>query len=490
MMEPRISWPLKLQDTNDDEFSQVLAETFFKAKQRVPAQATSVLVSVTVPIALSVQDLYRRVGVTIPGMSPFFWASPHRDLVLVGLGKAETLIVSGQDRFQQLKDAVAKMRSTWVFGNLDKPKFLGGFSFQPGTRTHVWAGWEDGLFILPRYLFEVNAQEETSLTVSQAIHLDEDPHRVATNIITDLRTWLAAKSGSGDAGSGSSLNLANDRGAAAPDSGTYQDMLRQEWESLVQFATERIKDGGLRKVVLARQQSLRFKRSVSMQRVLQRLIQRYPESFVFSVSNQFGCFTGASPERLVRVYQGAVDVDALAGTIARGVTVDDDERLGQLLLNSVKDRSEHSVVVERIRSEIANLVLNITVPQEPMLKKLANVQHLFTPIRGIVRGNESVVDFVARLHPTPAVAGEPREEALKVISDYERLDRGWYASPIGWFSPTGDGEFSVALRSALIQGDKAYLFAGAGIMADSDPSLEWEETQLKLQAMQMALMEE
>ena len=177
----------------------------------------------------------------------------------------------------------------------------------------------------------------------------------------------------------------------------------------------------------------------------------------------------------------------MAGTIARGQSEAEGLQLGQRLLASRKDRREHAVVVEWIGKTIDDLVDELTVPVEPVLRKLANVQHLFTPVDGSVKGDYSVIDFVERLHPTPAVAGEPREAALRLIENHEQMDRGWYASPVGWVSPSGDGEFTVALRSAVVTGAAGYLFAGAGIMGDSNPTLEWEETELKLQAMRYAL---
>lgn len=495
MMEQWVTAKLQFNRTQMDELTRRLTTAFIEARQRVGANKPTVLVSVTVPLQLALEDIWRRIPLHTLSVSQFFWSSPRQERVLLGVGETQTLVVRGAERFDQLKRAVKTLQSNWVYHETDKPKFLGGFSFQPGSRTGIWAGWEDGRFVLPRFLFEVNFGNKAELTISEFLQVDQDPVEVSRELVDELWTWVLEM---GSEAGENFVSHPNEKFEAEdslsqdglPSKNRPRDLSRVDWEALVSYAVKQIQTGGLRKVVLARCQSLRFKKPISIPTVLNRLRERYPESFTFSISAPSGSFTGASPERLVRVENGVVDVDALAGTAARGSTTDADDELGRQLLNSIKDRTEHAVVVERIRSEIAGLVQNISVPSVPVLKKLANVQHLFTPIQGRVDGTYSVIDFVARLHPTPAVAGEPREVALDVIAEHEGLDRGWYASPVGWFDPLGDGEFSVALRSALIQGEQACLFAGAGIMADSNPSLEWEETQMKLQAMRMALMQE
>jgi isochorismate synthase len=180
-------------------------------------------------------------------------------------------------------------------------------------------------------------------------------------------------------------------------------------------------------------------------------------------------------------------VTALAGSFPRGATVGDDQALGAQLLASAKERHEHAVVVRNIRSVLADLCMRIEAPATPTLMKMRNVQHLFTPVTAQLRGNSSVLTLVERLHPTPAVGGWPREVALAFLREHEELDRGWYAAPIGWLDANGDGEFAVALRSALVDGTSATLFAGCGIVADSDPQSEYQETLLKLRPMLNAL---
>ncbi len=180
---------------------------------------------------------------------------------------------------------------------------------------------------------------------------------------------------------------------------------------------------------------------------------------------------------------------AIAGSIARGTTPGADGALARALLASAKDRHEHELVVRAIRDSIAPLCDRLDVPEAPQVLALANVQHLLTPITAHLAARCRLLDLVDRLHPTPAVAGHPRAAALHELRERERIERGWYAGPVGWMNLDGDGELAVAIRSALLSGNQATLYAGAGIVAGSDPEAELAETRLKLQPLLSALME-
>jgi salicylate biosynthesis isochorismate synthase len=178
---------------------------------------------------------------------------------------------------------------------------------------------------------------------------------------------------------------------------------------------------------------------------------------------------------------------ALAGSTPRGATPDEDARLGQALLDDPKERAEHDYVVQAIREGLIDVSSRLVADAEPRLRRLANVQHLWTPVRAEVGRDTSVLDIVARLHPTPAVGGFPRPAAMTLIREREQLDRGWYAGPIGWLNRAGEGEFVVGLRSALLRERTATLFAGCGIVAGSEPAAEFAELGWKLRPMLAAL---
>ena len=198
-------------------------------------------------------------------------------------------------------------------------------------------------------------------------------------------------------------------------------------------------------------------------------------------------FLGATPERLIRTDGRAFRTVAIAGTIARGADAAEDAELASALLASEKDREEQAVVVAAIRERLTPLSDDLRIEPEPRVLPLRTVQHLCTEIEGTVREQAGLLALAERLHPTPAVGGEPRDIALGLIDEHEGFDRGWYAGPIGWLGPDGDGELMVALRSGIVDRTRATLFAGCGIVADSDPEREWEESRMKLRALASAL---
>jgi menaquinone-specific isochorismate synthase len=223
--------------------------------------------------------------------------------------------------------------------------------------------------------------------------------------------------------------------------------------------------------------------------LLNGLRERFPGCYSFSVANGRGqSFIGASPERLVRVSKGVLETEALAGSARRGQGAREDAALGAALLASEKDRREHVHVLDSIRRRLEPLGLALDFPAQPVLRKLANVQHLYTPVSAALPEGVSLLAALAQLHPTPAVGGTPREAAVGRIGALEGFSRGLYAGAIGWVNARGGGEFLVGIRSALIDGETARVYAGAGIVAGSDTEREFAETELKFHAMRDALL--
>jgi isochorismate synthase len=177
----------------------------------------------------------------------------------------------------------------------------------------------------------------------------------------------------------------------------------------------------------------------------------------------------------------------VAGTIGRGRDADEDARLAATLLGTEKELEEHAVVVDAIRAALRPLTERLDVAPAPTVLPLRHVQHLVTPIEGTLHERAGLLALAGRLHPTPAVGGEPRDLALALIDEHEGFDRGWYAGPVGWLGADGDGELWVALRCGIVEGARATLFAGCGIVADSDPQREWQESRIKLRAVAGAL---
>ncbi len=255
------------------------------------------------------------------------------------------------------------------------------------------------------------------------------------------------------------------------------------WVEAVAEAIERIRRGDARKVVLARDFALWSRTRFDTIRLMAKLIDRFPHCFTFAVDG----LIGASPELLVRTDGSSISSVALAGTAARSTDPEVDARLGSELLNSGKDRFEHEIAAESVERVLEGVTTSLWKDEAPTLRKLDNVQHLATAFDGVLREPTSAMTLAGMLHPTAAVGGDPTDVAIDMIRELEGMDRGRYAGPVGWMDRHGRGEFAIALRCAEISGARARLFTGAGIMSDSLPENELEETRLKLGAMMSAL---
>lgn len=263
----------------------------------------------------------------------------------------------------------------------------------------------------------------------------------------------------------------------------------RSYESAVSRAVERIERGEFQKIVLARAKEARATVALDPLGMLNGLRQRYPDCTAFSVANGRGqSFIGASPELLLRVEDGYVYTEALAGSAGRGATASEDASLGTRLMRSEKDLREQRIVLESILRRLTPLGLELRYPARPFLKRLSNVQHLHTPFEARVPRGVRLLDMLGALHPTPAVGGTPREVAVPAIAELEAFPRGLYGGALGWIDSRGGGQFVVGLRSALVEGNRARMYAGAGIVAGSSPEMELAETELKFKAIQDALL--
>ncbi len=264
-------------------------------------------------------------------------------------------------------------------------------------------------------------------------------------------------------------------------------MTHAEWREVVADAVEVLSQGELRKVVLARRIDIEANRPFVVPDVLERLSALYPSCMVYSVEG----FLGASPELLVSRYGPQVASHPLAGTVARSGDVHGDETLVATMMESPKARREHQVVVEAIASALRPLCAELDVPERPSVLGLRNVSHLGTHITGRLRAGgpaPTALELVGRIHPTPAVGGTPTGAALRYLQKVEGFDRGRYAGPVGWVDQRGDGCFALGIRCAEMDGPRASIYAGNGIVSGSDPAEELAETQLKLQALLAALV--
>ncbi|XVH31398.1 isochorismate synthase [Haloferacaceae archaeon DSL9] len=397
------------------------------------------------------------------------WSAPGQATV-VGSGAAATLTADGRDRFTDIRDAAdALFESGDVHAGTEAacPRLFGGFAFHDdGSEGDPWWPFPDARFVLPRVQV-TDADAGTWLTVN-AVGPDATPDRVERTLDAE-RTRLGSLSDSGA--------LARRPGIAE----THRRTTPAAWAESVTAAVDRIVAGDLRKVVLAQALEAVLASDLPVADTLVRLADKYPECYRFLVepdADERVSFFGATPERLVSLRGRTVETDALAGTTGRGETPAEDEWLARELMADAKNGHEHTLVVETIREQLAPFAASVAVGDR-RVKRLATVQHLHTPITAELAADEHVLSLVDALHPTPAVGGLPPERALETIRETEPFDRGWYAAPVGWFDAAGNGTFAVALRSAVATARRATLFAGVGLVADSDPDREWDEIELK-----------
>ncbi len=349
-----------------------------------------------------------------------------------------------------------------------RPRFLGGAAFAPGAADRApWTGFGDAWFALPRWTY---VHDGTRAYLVLAI--DARDAALAPRWREELSIFRAALA-----------TGAVDR--KQPPLAELGPAPAAEWHRQVTDITDAIARGQCSKIVAARTCNVQLAGPVRAAGLLAALDDRHGECVRVMIKPPgAGALVAASPERLVRRDGDVVMCDALAGSVAN---TGDVAAATATLRASAKDRREHDLVVHAIRAALADAGASVEAPAEPEIRALRHVLHLHTPFRAQLRTPRHVLELVARLHPTPAVGGTPTEVATEWIKDHEPVARGWYAAPVGWFDLDGNGELAVALRSGVISGNRAQLWAGAGIVAGSDPERELAETEVKLRAMLGAL---
>jgi menaquinone-specific isochorismate synthase len=377
--------------------------------------------------------------------APFAWVRDGEGLV--GWGEAARIDLHGPDRFAAAEMWWAQVRAGLSIDDAvgvagSGPVAFASFAFDPDGAQSV--------LVMPKVVFGARSGQCWVTLIGGAEELT-----------APAADWPAV----------TAVSFAD--GALTP----------RQWVSSVANAVRRIQAGELEKVVLARDLIATAAAPIDQGRLLRQLAVRYPSCWSFAVDG----LVGSTPELLVGRLGGAVTSRVLAGTVKRfGDEVVDAEQ-AQALMRSEKDRLEHRFAVRSVQAVLAEHCSELDVPAEPQVLSLANVQHLATELTGRLVDAATVLTLAAAIHPTAAVCGTPTATALTVIRELEGMDRDRYAGPVGWLGSDGDGEFGIALRCALIQGRQARLFAGCGIVAQSDPEAELAESDAKLVAMRDAL---
>ena len=410
------------------------------------------------------------------GDARFYWASGDGSSTFAGAGCALELQAWGTARYTTIaEDARELFADAALLGDappLARPRLFGGFAFRADFEPdHIWSIYSPAWFLLPHYQLLCQNKQQW-LTINTHI----PPEEAAAPLLSEMQAALRAKIAQLHAVNAAPMPANTVRSTRYP-------MSAGQWQRMLQAAREAIHKGRLRKIVLARAAELRFTRRVELLPVLRDLAAHYANCtrFLFE-PRPHQAFYGATPELLAALQGRQLQSMALAGSAARGINSADDARLGAALLCDPKELAEHDIVVEKMRQRLLPMTRKLELGQRRLLQ-LHNIQHLHSPISGELHGTPGILPVLAALHPTPALGGAPRAQALPLIRELEPIPRGWYGAPIGWLDAELQGEFAVAIRSAVAQEDRVWVYAGAGIVADSQPEQEWQETALKFRPM-------
>jgi salicylate biosynthesis isochorismate synthase len=413
----------------------------------------------------------------------FCWEQPDREFALAGLGVAHEAGSRGERRFEEVAGECLRLVDHPV---LEEPRglpagagpvWLGGFAFDPeGGASSTWSSLPPASLVLPRISI-CRRGERSFLTVNAVVVPGEETEGLAEELaarVSGLRH-------------GAPLPLLDPHPTAHAEIRSARPP--REFEAAVEGATSRIAAAELSKVVLAREVIVSAAAAHDTAAIFGAMREQFPACFCFCCGTPEAAFIGASPELLVRRAGASVSTVALAGSTRRSSDPAVDDHLGEQLLRSDKNRREQRIVADRIVRALRPHAVWVEAAPEPEIVKVANIQHLATPVVAQLAEPRSAIEMAGLLHPTPAVGGEPWPAAASAIAGLEGMDRGWYAGPVGWMDATEDGEFCVALRSALLRDREAHLFAGVGVVAGSDPAAELAETEVKLQALLPLLAE-
>ena len=398
----------------------------------------------------------------------YFLGKPNKGFMMIGLNAIKKYhIKEDLEMIDDISNVISNLEDNKI-----GPKILGGHSFTSIKKDDVvWGDFPSSLFIIPECL-AMQENNQLWLTISTFVLYNDNINQITNQFIELCKTYkkiffqrpIKTK------------RMEIDYSIDYPDKEKYIEQ--------VQSIVGMIDSDNIKKVVLSRMKKIYLKEVIHITSIIQLLQSLYINCtiFVYNVPKQ-GLFFGATPEKLCTLHNKNITTGALAGTIGRNKNNTKDQLLTDLLLDSKKDNQEHQLVVEQIVHKLKTYVKFNLISKKPEIVKLNNVQHLFTPIKGSLIEKMNILELIKILHPTAAIAGVPTSKALSLIKKYEQFNRGWYAGAIGWMNQYGHGEFYVSLRSGLIKNKSAYLFAGGGIVKDSNPEDEWHETSLKLKSM-------
>ncbi|HXV05490.1 MAG TPA: isochorismate synthase [Solirubrobacterales bacterium] len=406
----------------------------------------------------------------------FCWEQPDRGFALAALGVAHEATSRGPSRFEDVAGECARVGEGAIVEEPvglpagAGPVWTGGFAFDDhGADSSTWSSFAPASMVLPELSLCRDGQD-VFLTVNAVVSSETEATAATDRVMARVAALRWDR-----------LPLLDPHLTGRPEIRSARPPA--EFERAVAAVTARIESSGLSKAVLAREVVVAAPSAYDPAALFGVMREQFPACFCFCCGTPEAAFIGASPELLLRRAGAGVSSVALAGSARRSSDPAVDDHLAEQLLRSDKNRREQEIVAERIVRALRPHSVWVERAPEPEVVKVANIQHLATPVIAQLAEPRSAVALAGLLHPTPAVGGEPWAAAAAAIAELEGMDRGWYAGPVGWMDATEDGELCVALRSALLRDREAHLFAGVGVVAGSDPAAELAETEVKLGAL-------
>lgn len=455
----------------DDDTLSPEAIEFVRDALSTPLHASKEFLSITIPVPTEAAEKFLRL---VPRQKGFLWRSPGNEQ-FAGGGAAGEVTISGPDRFAKLSRLAPQFFSRVAAVSFDgappSPMLVGGAAFTPGVPSiEPWEEFTEDAYVLPRWGYRRLKQ---NATVTLTVGREElgDPDRI-DGIIDELRTLTRAFEYESPTSLIERIDLAR---------ATVHHLPAQDWNAYIDAIHAAFASGEYQKIVAARRCVVELRRQLEDTGFMARVFAAYPDCIHFAIRRDHSTFLGATPETLFRKRGLVLETHALAGTTRINEDPStDSSRDVAALQGSEKDLEEHKLVVQRICSELAPLTTRIKYSSTPSTRQVRNLIHLQTPISGELKPQTSVFDLLAALHPTPAVGGFPAREAAEWLSKNEPLERGWYTGTVGWIDANGDGEMAVAIRCGVLTRQRAYIYAGAGIVPASNAAAEYAETAGKM----------
>ena len=355
--------------------------------------------------------------------------------------------------------------------NLEKkhiPLFLGGMKFTNDHGDPDWQDYDDSTWFIPEIML-LKHSHSNFIFLNFYFSTGTSKDSIISRFQSKLEKLICVKK---TGNIQSDLRIVKSLGDSPKD--------KKKWKILVSEALENIEDRRIDKVVLSRKVELQLTAEPNLDFVMNQFRRDYPDCYLFIFHRGKSSFFGASPEKLAKFSCGRIEIDALAGSAARGNSPEEDIAMEKMLLADAKNLNEHNIVIDYIKNSISEATTNFKLEKHCSVKKLANIQHLWSHITADINSTSSMFSLLKDLFPTPAICGLPKETALHLIKKTEGYKRGMYSGIIGWFNFDDEAEFAVALRSALTTNNKLIAYAGGGIVKDSNPDSEFKETELKL----------